>query len=234
MDVPVTLDPADVLALASRRQLFEALADSRGPMTTAELSARTGRHPNGVRSHLDRLEKAGLVIRSQHRLGGRGRPGDRWMVAAGARPGGDPPTAYRDLVRWLVRAIQPSPASLARVETAGMEIGAELGATQQSRLPGALTETFSALGFEPAVSRSDQETMTICLGNCPYRDAAGENFDLVCRLHRGLTSGLIEAVDPEAELIEFTPNDPERAGCIVRIGNVADELDENEPERGRI
>jgi hypothetical protein len=37
---------------------------------------------------------------------------------------------------------------------------------------------------------------------------------VVCTLHRGMTRGLLGALDPTAELAGFVPRDPDRAGCL--------------------
>src|SRR6185437_14917711 len=100
MDVPNR--PGDALAQPTRARLFALLGDIRRPATTEELAERLGLHPNGVRVHLDRLAGAGLVTRTRERRA-RGRPRDTWAISPDAQPGGDPPTAYADLVRWLVR-----------------------------------------------------------------------------------------------------------------------------------
>ena len=59
--------------------------------------------------------------------------------------------------------------------------------------------------------------MRYVLGNCPYRDAVAENQPVVCALHRGMTSGLLERLDRKARLTGFLPKDPYRAGCFVDV-----------------
>jgi len=59
--------------------------------------------------------------------------------------------------------------------------------------------------------------VTFCLCNCPYRDAVRENPELICALHRGLTRGLLDVLEPEAELAGFVPHDPDEAGCLIEL-----------------
>jgi hypothetical protein len=40
---------------------------------------------------------------------------------------------------------------------------------------------------------------------------------VVCTLHRGITAGLLAALDPKAKLTRFEPHDPTRAGCLVEV-----------------
>jgi predicted ArsR family transcriptional regulator len=74
-----------------------------------------------------------------------------------------------------------------------------------------------ALGFQPRVQARDGDRITFCLCNCPYRDAVRENQPVVCTLHRGITRGLLDVLEPDAELASFVPHDPDEAGCLVEL-----------------
>ena len=213
MDMPHRADPGDVLAQPARAQLFELLSELRRPASTSELAERVGLHPNGVRLHLDRMLEAGLVERARARQQ-RGRPRDTWAIAPGARPGGQAPHAYVQLVRWLARATPVGPQRLREVEAAGREIGREVAPEPSEE---AFHATLIALGFAPRIDRDEGGDVTFCLCNCPYRDAVRENPELICALHRGLTRGLLDVLEPEAELAEFVPYDPDEAGCLIEL-----------------
>jgi predicted ArsR family transcriptional regulator len=215
MDVPHPADPDDVLAQPTRARLFGLLVDLKRPAGTGELAERVGLHPNGVRLHLEQLREAGLVQRERSRQK-RGRPRDAWTVAPGARPGGQPPSAYVDLVRWLARAIPTGPRRLRDIEAAGRSIGQEL-APASGPPEEALRITLASLGFQPRVESAGEDELTFCLGNCPYRDAVRENPELICTLHRGLTRGMLDEVAPDAKLTSFVPRDPDDAGCLIEI-----------------
>lgn len=220
MDLPGS--SSDALAQPTRARVFALLVELRTAVGTEELAARLGLHPNGVRRHLERLRSAGLVERRQSR-GGRGRPGDRWSVAAGARPGGERPSAYADLARWLARATPAGPRRLREVERAGREIGSELAPAEPGDPVEGFEQTIAALGFQPVVeAAAEGEGGFACrLENCPYRDSVRENPDLVCALHRGITVGLLAKLDPGARLVRFEPHDPDRAGCLVGVAGLA-------------
>jgi len=217
MDGPSPVLPGDVLAQPTRARLFARLEQLRRPASTAELAEFVALHPNGVRSHLERMEEAELVERRRLRRG-RGRPLDTWVIAAGARPGGRAPEGYQELGRWLARALASPRRGVAGIEATGREIGREL-APEDARDPELAFETaFSALGFQPRLEReSEPERLTICLGNCPYRDAVRENQTAICALHKGITVGLLERIAPRARVREFAPRDPYRAGCTIQV-----------------
>ena len=211
MDLP---SPDEVLAQPTRARLFELLSELKRPAGTVELAERLELHPNGVRLHLERMREAGLVERSRPRRA-VGRPRDAWAIAPDARPGGEAPSAYADLGRWLARAIPAGPRRLREIEATGRTIGRELA-------PGGGPEAFetalTALGFQPKARAGEAGEVTFCLGNCPYRDAVRENQEVVCTLHRGLTRGLLDVLEPRAKLIAFVPRDPEEAGCLIELG----------------
>lgn len=200
------------------------LSELRRPTGTDELAERLALHPNGVRTHLERLREAGLVTRARPRQP-RGRPRDMWMVAPDARPGGDPPSAYADLGRWLARVIAPGKSRLRAVEAAGREIGRDLAPqgdalSAEKKMQAALV----SLGFQPEREIDPTGKLTYRLCNCPYRDVVRESQPVVCTLHRGMTLGLLDAIAPRTRLAGFVPRDPDAAGCLIELrGELADE-----------
>jgi predicted ArsR family transcriptional regulator len=219
LDLPGSLDPNDALAQPTRGRLFRVLGELGRPATTVELAERVGLHPNGVRVHLDRMERDGLVA-STRETRPRGRPRERWTIAAGARPGGEAPRGYRDLSRWLARTIATVRPSVRSIEATGRTIGRELAPPGATGVE-ALVSSLAALGFQPQVTAAENETLTVCLGNCPYEDAVAENQHAICTLHRGVTLGLLESLAPGARLVGFEPHDPMDAGCVVEIAGIS-------------
>lgn len=220
----------DALAQPTRARLFALLGELRRPATTEELAALLQLHPNGVRVHLDRLREAGLVERDRERRP-RGRPRDRGTVSPTARPGGDRPTDYSGLARWLVRAMTLADLDAGEVEAAGERIGRDLVPDDAPGTPPEqMDAVLAALGFAPTREAGPDGTLTWCLGNCPYRDVVRERQPLVCALHRGMTRGLLETLDPEATLSAFVVRDPDEAGCRIEVrGPMAASASTSEP-----
>lgn len=215
MDLPVSSD--DVLAQRTRARIFSWLAEHKVAASTEELAKALDMHPNGVRRHLELLCEAGLVERSQSKAS-RGRPADRWLIAAAAHPGGERPSGYADLARWLARAIPAGRNRLREVERAGREIGVELAPEEGVEDPvEGFRQVIASLGFHPVLESAGEDGFTCRLDNCPFRDSVRENADVVCALHRGITGGLLTELMPEAKLVRFEPHDPERAGCMVGV-----------------
>ena len=216
MDIPVR--PGDALSQPTRARLFELLGGLCRPASTEELADELRLHPNGVRLHLERMLEAGLVERRQERIA-RGRPRDVWTISPEAQPGGDPPTGYAALARWLVRSLATNGARVRDLEASGRGIGRSLTPSQAVADAGeqALFDIFASLGFQPEREATGEDELTYRLRNCPYREAVHERQPLVCALHRGLTSGLLESIDPDSRLAGFEANDPDLAGCLIRV-----------------
>jgi predicted ArsR family transcriptional regulator len=212
-----TADPPHALAQPTRARLFAALAELKAPTTTADLARRLGLHPNGVRRQLERLHEVGLVERRLAR-GHRGRPRDVWSVSAGAPPA--PYTeeeSYLELARWLARAIPSRPGRAEEIREAGRRIGHDLAPDQSGDPSAAFMAVLRRLGFQPSVEDSDGSRSLCRLGNCPYAQSVKENPEIICTLHRGITEGLLERLEPGAHLTHFAARDPDQAGCELEI-----------------
>jgi predicted ArsR family transcriptional regulator len=80
-----------------------------------------------------------------------------------------------------------------------------------------LHDVLAALGFQPQRAETAGDRVTYRLRNCPYREAVRERQPLVCGLHRGITRGLLDALDPDTKLVGFVPRDPATAGCLIEL-----------------
>jgi predicted ArsR family transcriptional regulator len=124
-----------------------------------------------------------------------------------------------------VRALVAARSRVHEVEAVGRQIGRDLASPEDDRPPEeAMYSTLTAMGFQPRRELEPAGTLTYCLDNCPYRDAVRERQTIVCGLHRGITRGLLDAIDARTKLTGFVPKDPDAAGCLIQLrGPLADE-----------
>ena len=97
MDLPTR--PDDALAQPTRAKLFSALNELRRPVGTAELAERFGFDSQRC-ARAPRAPARGGAGGSRTDAPGAGAAA-AWSIAPDAPPGGDPPSAYADLGRWL-------------------------------------------------------------------------------------------------------------------------------------
>jgi predicted hydrocarbon binding protein len=147
-----------------------------------------------------------------------------WLISPNARPAGEPPVGYAQLGRWLARVIKPGKLNLRQVESTGREIGRELAPDGACTAEAKMHATLVSLGFQPRREANRAGVLTYRLCNCPYREAVRQNADVVCALHRGITRGLLDEIDPTSTLCAFLPRDPSLAGCLIELsGEIAAE-----------
>lgn len=208
-------DPPLLQAHPARARLFAALGELRAPATTADLARRLGLHVNGVRRHLERLYDDGLVERERV-SGHRGRPRYLWSVRAGVAPvERDEP--YADLARWLALAIPSRPGRAEEIREAGRRIGHDLAPADASHPGPAFVGVLQRLGFQPFAEERDGHRVHCRLGRCPYAKSAKENPEIICTLHRGISEGVLERLNPQARLTRFDVHDPDEAGCELEV-----------------
>ncbi len=200
-------------------RLIDLLRVSGEALDTATIAGRLGLHPNGVRTQLQRLARAGLVG-SETAHGEVGRPRKLWHVTPQAIAEADLPHTGWAMARSLARAIPATPARLREVEAAGVDLGvelaADLGAAGHAAGDEAMDHALAALGLAPHRLASGVVTRYE-LRTCPYAEAVRENPAVVCTLHRGIVRGVLQAIGSDAELTGFMPRPPDVAGCIVEI-----------------
>ncbi|WP_225753605.1 metalloregulator ArsR/SmtB family transcription factor [Actinotalea sp. Marseille-Q4924] len=190
-----SVDAYRVLSSESRVAILRLLEERGTPLPVETVAEEVGLHVNTVREHLDRLVVAGFADRAPEIRRTRGRPRMLYRSTA-ADASTELDQRVRDqLMKALlsgyphpddarVRAEQAGEAWAAHYpcDTAGRDEG-----TRASQLT-ALHDHFRALGFEPAPGT---DGLTLRLLHCPFADLRDENGDVVCRVHLGLTRGML-------------------------------------------
>lgn len=210
-----------LLAHPTRLAIIRALGE--GPQKIAELADAAGVHPNTVRSHLDRLEKAGVLAVDSLRRGGRGRPTKQYRlrepVEAGSAPAGDTPRLLmKAIVSLSQRADGQSAVDVATEE--GFRLGRELG---ERFVPAEgdehdwMVDFLDHLSFAPRI-RDGHGRTEIDLLHCPFWGGpAEENGDVVCSFHLGMLQGAVETAGQDPQTVELAPF-VDSCCCRVTIG----------------
>jgi predicted ArsR family transcriptional regulator len=180
------------LGSPSRVRLLELLRQAPSPLDVRELSERTALHPNTVRSHLARLEDAGLVASETESSGRRGRP--RIVFAA-------PPAESTEEVGYRVVADALADALMRR----------HAGAEPVERVVGLLDE----LGFAPQLERAE-EGARILMRRCPLVHEGGPDPSVVCPAHLGLIEDVLEELGADEEVDRLEPF-AEPSLCVLAL-----------------
>jgi predicted ArsR family transcriptional regulator len=165
------------------------LRAAAGPLSVAELAPPLSLHPNTVRSHLQLLEEAELVVSAPDRSGGRGRP----PIVFSAVPA-EAEQEHALLAASLASALEPLPGGVEIAEAAGRSWGGVLiERLEPGREPDdeACIDRVSSLlrrrGFAPEVGSNE-----LVMHRCPFRELAERYPRVVCSFHAGLINGALE------------------------------------------
>ncbi len=219
-------------ALASpvRTRLLEVLRVEPA-LDAGELASRLDLHINTIRTHLNVLEEAGLVVPVAEERDRPGRPRLLYRVLAGG-PGDDPAAddrGYRFLAGVLASYLGATTEdTAAAAEQAGAAWGGfvvdkpapftELASSEGLERLIAMLEEF---GFAPELDDADPGSPELLLRRCPFLDVARDHPDVVCSVHLGLMRGALDELGVEVRAEDLIPwAQPD--GCVSHLTVGAD------------
>jgi predicted ArsR family transcriptional regulator len=203
--------------------VLAALRESARPLGVGAVRAVTGLSANAVRFHLQRLIDAGLVqSAADPDHAGPGRPAI--LYAATSQTEADPATSYRLLAALLARAVGRS-ATAGAASEAGRDWASAIAPRGYRGEPLQLVETlFQASGFAPrrAAPVAGDDVHTLELHQCPFLDLAVDQPEIVCSVHLGLVTGLLDEIG-QPRHVRVVPVLDGSGPCLVRIGPASTE-----------
>lgn len=195
-----------------RRQLYEHVIESGGPVSREQAAAAVSIGRTLAAYHLDKLAEAGLLTVSHQRPAGRGGPGAGRPAKLYARAAQEitvsvPPRDYELLARLLVASVEQdvSGAVQQAVNTVAHEAGRRAGAGSGRDVVGALRNC----GYLPHTDGKGR----ISLRNCPFHLVAQNHRGVVCGLNLHLVEGVIAGCGHPRAHAELDP-DADRC-CVV-------------------
>jgi predicted ArsR family transcriptional regulator len=139
-------------------------------------------------------------------------------LAPGAKVVGQPPDAYRELAGWLGRSVAVMAADRAEIRGQGRRIGREIAADAGSEDgPKVLEASLRTMGFRPTREELSPSRTRFTLCNCPYRDVAESNMEVICTLHLGIAEGVVQGANRCSRVTDFEAMDPRTAGCTIEV-----------------
>lgn len=216
-DPSAELDLLKALGDNTRYAIYLELARASSPRSTAEVADALGLHPNTVRPHLERMRDVGLLDLDTGTRGGVGRPQHRYSLNPQAPSFGLEPSPWPTIARILLDAAMSGGLSGDDLREAGATQGRTDARTHWSDHDdtlSALRREQSRLGFDPEVATGDGAA-TMAFANCPFRELAERNPELVCGLHCGLVEGFVTELGG-CEVAQFHPL-ADRTPCRVEL-----------------
>lgn len=191
------------LSSASKVAVLVALQQHGEAQPVAAVAREVGLHVNTVRAHLEALVAGGLAERVSERRTSRGRP--RVLYLALGRPEDD--EVRERLAQELVGGFGVQVDSVAAAAQAagrrwaadlqdvsadpGSPDGRAVGPDDGARQIAALGRHLVRMGFDP---EPDPDAEVVRLRRCPFEQLARQRTEVVCAVHLGLASGILEQV----------------------------------------
>ena len=198
------------LAEPQRLKLYRLVANAEGSVSRDEAAQALGIAKSVAAFHLDRLEADGLLEAEFRRPEGRGGPGAGRPTKRYRRSGREfavsvPERQYAFAASLMAQAITRTreeniPVDQALNEAAAAA-GSALGAQALTLLAGGETDGSSQAAVRAVLDEFGYETTAaagqITLRNCPFRQLADQDTELVCGMNLRFIEGLLDAVgDP--------------------------------------
>lgn len=179
----------------TRKALYDYVRDQDAPISRDAAAAAVDIPRHQAKFHLDRLERAGLLVSDYVRLTGRTGPGAGRPAKVYRRAETDvavsvPQREYEFAADLMAGAISDSIATGDSVQAVLQRRSRAAGIALAEQIAGAsdplagACEVLSDLGYEPRMREG-----TIEMANCPFHSLASEHTDLVCSLNHDLLSG---------------------------------------------
>jgi predicted ArsR family transcriptional regulator len=178
------------LAQASRLQVAHLVMEHRG-ISLAELSEKTGLHPNTLREHVGVLLDEGIIRAEVEHRPTRGRPRtvyhpvDASTASEAAQRRVDEAKRRGDLMRRVV----PDAAVTALEDDAVHQLDA-------------LYEHLDELGLEPEV---DEERLEVALRPCGFHTLVDGHRETLCRTHEWLVREVLDRAGGPVEIDRLLP-----------------------------
>lgn len=221
-------DLAATLGDATRRGIYVTVRASETPMTANEIADVFAIHPNVARHHLDRLAGDGYLQVTRKRRSGKRGPG-AGRPAKCYEPTGKEitiqfpprrPELLAELLAEVVERVAPERAGDV-AEQVGREYGHKIAreldlpqGAQYARAVRVVAEAMTGLGFD-ARAEPDDHRMVTC--HCPFGETAGAHPAVVCRLDKGIVTGMLEATCDGAVPVTLTPRHTAGGICITDL-----------------
>ena len=221
-----TLKITNVLADPTRYYIYQHIAKRHSEVTVQEIAEIFEIHPNVARLHLTKLEDVNMLISETKKTGKGGRPSRLYRLSDDVIQLNFP---YRDyqLLSKIAMETMFSLGEAGRVAlfNTGRLFGKEL-AEQHIKGLGSGQEDLSfdhklsiikdastTAGFYPEfVTSEDQSAIFFKIHNCPFKEIAFEQKEVVCGMHHEFLRGMFNVLFDSIELIE-EENMFDHAGC---------------------
>lgn len=208
-----TLKVTNVMSDPTRFNIYQYLVENHEDVNVTEIAELFDIHPNVARLHLSKLEDVNLVTSYLLKTGKGGRPGRRYKLSDEVIEVNFPARDYKILssitLESLIELGEPGKQALYQT---GNKYG--IKAIENYTLPQNTDTTIDQkiimlenagrmLGMYPTFTyQPESESISFSVQNCPFKEIATDNYEIICDMHHSFLKGMFEALFTGIELIE--------------------------------
>jgi len=224
---PEVFEVARALGEQTRFEIFCFISEADQPVSVQDLVDEFSMHHSAIRSHLAKLEDAGLLKRDrEHEEGTAGRPRLMFTPSQEEHSVSIPPRQYRLLADLALQYGLSRSAGWKEVEEFGTAWGKDYarqlsGKSENPLLAGEALELLvnNLPLFDDFMASADAPGSRYALSgtNCPFAELAEHYDPLVCTLHQNAIRGALEELTGQTldwtRVSRMVDGD---AACVIR------------------
>lgn len=211
-----TLKITSVLSDPTRYYIYQYITNRHQDVTVQEIADNFSIHPNVARLHLSKLEDVNMLISETKKTGKGGRPSRLYRLSEDVIQLHFPFRDYQLLSKITIEAMMTlgEQGKIALYET-GKRFGKELMNQETARNNHLADEiTFeqklqllksaaTMAGLYPDFEIDEENTkIYLEIFNCPFKEIARENSEMVCQMHFQYLKGMVESIFENVQLLE--------------------------------
>ncbi|RFU65690.1 helix-turn-helix transcriptional regulator [Peribacillus glennii] len=211
-----TLKITNVLSDPTRYHIYQYITKRHQEVTVQDIADSFNIHPNVARLHLSKLEDVNMLISKTKKNGKGGRPSRLYRLSEDVVQLHFPFRDYQLLSKIAIQTILSlgEEGKQALYQT-GKQFGYELAAKntayanqpieslpfeQKIRI---LKSAATMAGFSPELHiNEDQTKIYFQIFNCPFKEVAVNEPEVVCTMHNAFLSGMFQSLFEAAEVVE--------------------------------
>jgi len=206
-----TLKVTNVLSDPTRYYIFQYLIEHHEEVSVNEIAKQFNIHPNVARLHLSKLEDINMVVSFSKKTGRGGRPSRVYKLSDKEIELNFPHRDYKMLSSILMESLmEMGEQGKITLYNTGKKYGKEMMESYDfASKPDAsfeeklrfLEETSDMLGMYSSFHYDVEENVIqLIVNNCPFKDLASKNQDMICDMHHAFIKGMFEVLFEDVDL----------------------------------
>lgn len=206
-----TLKVTNVLSDPTRYYIYQYLIEHHKEVSVNEVAKQFNIHPNVARLHLSKLEDINMVVSYSKKTGRGGRPSRVYQLSDKEIELNFPHRDYKMLSSILMESLmEMGEQGKVAIYKTGLKYGKEMmqdynfssesDLTLEEKLR-FLEETSDMLGMYSSFHYNEEEKIIqLIVNNCPFKDLAAKNQDMICDMHHAFIQGMFEVLFDDVNL----------------------------------